>query len=53
MFKLPQGTPALNAPEVDVKCAAAWDSSGAAVQWTVIDFQDWFEHNVLLESLVG
>ena len=53
MFKLPQGTPALKAPEVDVKCAAAWDSSGDAVEWTVTDFQDWFEHNVLLESLVG
>ena len=53
MFKLPQGTPALKAPEVDVKCAAAWDSSGAAVEWTVTDFQDWFEHNILLEFLVG
>ena len=52
MFKLPQGTPALKAPEVDVKCAAAWDSSGDALEWTLTDFQDWLEHNVLLECLV-
>jgi len=52
LYKLPSGTPTLPAPEVDSKAAAACAGDDAAEEWTLVEFQDWFEQNVLVDPLV-